>query len=353
MKKPKIFCTLGNTTDSKDTIAGMIKAGMRGARINTAYCTFKDYDTRISMLKEISSKMGINIPLMMDIKGPQLRILTSNPKMNYSIEKGIIFPVGFHDDNKEFKPYNDIDVYLNYNIKDQLKDNDLILIENGSIVTRVLENNNELYVEVINSGEGILRNKMGVNIPGKYLDLPNLSRKDEKAIEYTLKNNIEYIALSFVRNNMDLKYLQGYIRQRKKELGASSNPGLIAKIEDKHGFTNLDSIIEQGKGKEFDFWVMIARGDLFNEIPYSKLAYAQELISKKCRDKKVSFMIATGLLESMKYNPRPTRSEIGDLWNVLRDDPDYVLLSAETSNGKNPVLAVNTLNHIINEYFKI
>lgn len=347
MDKPKIYCTLGNTTDTIKVVAGMIKAGMRGARINTAYCGFEEYSKRIEMVREEASKLGTSIPIMMDIKGPQLRLHTTNPDMGYSIEQGIVFPLGFGGDLDD-----KVDIYLNYNIKDQLKEGDTLLIENGTIVTRVIENEKELYVQVVNAGEGIIRNQMGVNIPGRYLELPHLTEKDKEVIDYSLQQGLEYIALSFARDEGDMKYLQDYIMGRKKELKVENSPGLVAKIEDKFGCINLQKIIESVDREEFEFLVMIARGDLFNEINYTKLAHAQQVISKVCHKAKVPVMIGTGLLESMKYGSRPIRAEVCDVWNALRDNPEYLMLSAETSNGKNPVLAVNTLANIVNEYYR-
>ena len=328
----------------------MIKAGMSGARINTAYCSFEDYDKRIEEVRNEENKLDVKIPIMMDIKGPQLRILTADPSVNYSIKQGIVFPLGFYEDSKELKSSSDIDIFLNYNIKDEIKEGDTILIENGTIATRVLENNGNLYVQVLNQGDGIIKNNMGVNVPGRYLDLPHLSMKDEQVIDYALKNNLDYIALSFVRDGKDLTYLQDYIINKKVELGLDNKVGLIAKIEDKFGCLNFNDIIKKADKDNFDFEIMIARGDLFNEVNYSKLAHIQQYIGEICHKENVPFMIGTGLLESMKYNSRPSRAEIGDVWNALRDKPNSFLLSAETSNGKNPILAVNTLKRIIDDY---
>lgn len=353
--EPGIYCTLGNTTDLGEVVSGMIKAGMTGARINTAYCDFEDYTKRINLVKAEARKLGFEIPIMMDIKGPQLRLLTANPDMGYSIERGIVFPIGFHKDGEEFKPDPNIDLYMNYDIKKDLKEGDTILIENGTMVARVLENNGNTngntMLQVVNEGDGVIRNKMGVNVPGRYLTLPHLCAKDKAVIDYTINNGLDYIALSFVRDEQDLDYLQKYVKERATALRAGKLPGLIAKIEDKFGCINLGKIVD-AVDDDFDFMVMIARGDLFNEINYSKLAFAQQRIARYCRQRGVPFMIGTGLLESMKYHPRPTRAEVCDVWNACRDNPQYLMLSAETSNGKNPVLAVSNLAHIVGDYYR-
>lgn len=344
IEKPKIYCTLGNATDSDEVIRGMLKSGMAGARINTAYCTIDDYISRINQVKSEAAKLGKEIPVMMDIKGPQLRLHTAD-SVNYSIEKGIVIPLGFSD-----KKDSSIDIYLNYDLKGDLKEGDTLLIENGTIITRVIENNSQLLLEILNPGEGVIKDQMGVNIPGRYLNLPHLSAKDRKVIDFSLENKLDYIALSFVRDEKDMKYLREYVNERKKKLKADYNVGLIAKIEDKFGYAALPKIIEEGKKHDGDFVVMVARGDLYNEINYTKLAKAQDEIAALCKKENIPVMIATGVLESMKYNPRPTRAEIGDVWNALKTNPDYLMFSPETSNGKYPVLAVNTLSRIIDEY---
>jgi len=345
----KIMCTLGNTTDSEETISRLIKAGMNAARINTAYCSFKDYEKRINLVRSEASKLNANIPIIMDLKGPQLRIITQNPSLRYSIEKGIVFPIGFFENKNQLKREKETEIYLNYDIKKDLEEGDTILMENGTIVTRVIENNSKVYLEIINEGEGIIKNHMGANVPGKYLNLPALSRRDKALVDFCLRENVECVALSFVRSENDISELKNFIQERKVIYELNYNPKIMAKIEEKNGFQNLEKIIEVGKE---NFSVMIARGDLYNEMNYAKLAKIQSDISKRCKEKNIELVIGTGFLESMKYERRPTRAEICDVWNALRENPAYIMLSAETSNSKYPVLAVNTLSQIIEEYYK-
>lgn len=352
MKRPDIYATLGYTTDKPEVVSAMIKAGIAGARINSAYCSLDEYIERITTVREQAIAHGVEIPIMMDIKGPQLRLMTADPGQGYAIEPGIVFPLGFYEGSPEdFVPDSAHDIYVNHNIKESIKEGDTILIENGSIVTRVLENNGDVHVQVVSVGEGIIKNNMGVNIPGKYLNLPHLTQKDKEVIDFSLQNDVEEIALSFVRDQEDMKFLIGYIARRMQELDVKKRPALYAKVEDRSGIKNLYGIIQEGKrwGKG-NFGLMIARGDMFNEISYMKLSYAQEVITKACHDNGVKVQIGTGLLESMKYNTRPTRAEIGDVWNALRDNPDSLMLSAETSNSEHPVLAVRTLSSLIDDY---
>ncbi len=337
-KKPKIFCTLGYTTDNK--IEQMVKAGMYGARINTAYCTNEEHMDRIGETTEILEKYDIEVPVMFDLKGPQLRTRTANPDMQYSIEKGIVIPIGFEETD-------DADIFLNYNIKKDIKEGDVILFENGTIATRVLENNGQTLVEVMREGEGIIKNSMGVNIPGRYLNLPSMSDNDKQVLEDCLDSRTTHIALSFVREAKDMRYLRRQVDKIAKEKGLDHYISLIAKIEDKQGCKNASEILDESD------MLMVARGDLYNELNYAKLALVQESLCDLCHEKGKEVMIGTGILESMKYNTRPTRAEVGDVWNALRDKPDYLMLSAETSNGVAPVLAVNTLKRIIDDYHHV
>jgi len=356
MRKPKIFATLGNTTDSNEVIAGMIKAGMFGARINTAYCDFSDYKRRIDLVKEEAEKVGVHIPIMMDIDGPQLRILTANPKLNYTIREGMVFPLGFKKDEEENKEdkkkKGELDIFLNHDLKEKLNEGDTILIENGTIITRVLENDEETLLEVINQGEGNIRDHMGVNIPRKNFILPHLSEKDKEVIDFSLKLGLDYIALSYGRDQEDVDNLQEHILSRKRALKIDTTPGIYIKIEDRSGSDNIDKIIEAFDKTKFAAKILFARGDYFNEVNYAKLASAQYTIAEKCKRARIPFMIGSGFLESMKYNSRPTRAEIGDIWNALSDKPDELLLTAETSNSKYPVLAVTNLEYQIDRFKK-
>ncbi|MCB9359276.1 hypothetical protein H6503_05055 [Candidatus Woesearchaeota archaeon] len=345
----EIYCTLGNTTDG--AIEELLKAGMRGARINTAYCDFEDYDRRIAEVRVASEEKNISIPIIMDIKGPQLRISTADPSQSYKVESGIVFPLGYNGDRDKHK---DTDIFLNYDLGDALKEGDTLLIENGSIATRVIEKNGETLLQVIDAGDGLIKDSMGVNIPGKYLELPHLTDKDKEVIDYSIRNRLEYLALSYVRDKKDVDYLLNFLEERKQALKINYDIGVCLKIEDKFGLINLEDIITTARRKanlDQEVMVMMGRGDFFNEVNYTKIALAQQAITDYCKNQQIPVMIGTGFLESMKYSSRPTRAEIGDVWNALRDNPDYLMLSAETSNGANPVLAVNVLSRIRDNYY--
>ena len=183
-----------------------------------------------------------------------------------------------------------------------------MLIENGTIITKVVENSNYLHLEVLDPGEGVLRDSMGVNVPGKYLSLSHLTEKDKEVIDFSLREGLEWIALSFVRDENDMQFLQQYLRERKHSLGIiTRGPGICAKIEDSSGYRHLEKILSSFDRAEFDPMIMVARGDLFNEMGSVQLASAQQHIISLSHRYKIPVMVGTGILESMKHRPRPTR----------------------------------------------
>jgi pyruvate kinase len=331
--KPKIICTLGTTTDYDDVLKQMIEHGMACARINTAYASVSDYKRRIDQLR----KAG-NIPVMMDIKGPQVRIDTDK---QYRIENGDKIYIGFKDEhihfNKDF--YKDVEA------------DDIILFENGTIKTKISSKaNNKLTLEVIANGEGFLNTRMGVNVPGKYLNVPRLSEKDLEVVDFSLDYNIESIALSFVRDADDIIYLNDTINKKKEEKKVHNKIGITAKIEDKRGVENIRDIIFSARKNRIDLTVMVARGDMYVEMGYADMMNSQKHIIETCNLYKVPVITATGVLESMQTKDKPTRAEIFDVYNAIRQGTDYLMFSGETSNSHNPVLAVKTLKELIEGY---
>ncbi len=336
-KKPKIICTLGTTTDEKSILEGMVKAGMRCARMNTAYAKIEEYQARVELLRSVG-----DIPVMMDLKGPQVRLAASDA---IPIEHDDIIIAGFKDEPVHFSKdfYKDVKV------------NDLVFIENGDIRTKVSnKRNNIISLKVIEPGPGMIHKQMGVNVPGKYLDVELLSKKDKEVIDFSIKNNIEYIALSFVRDHNDIKNLCLYIEEQKEVLGEHEDykPGIVAKIEDRYGITNLRDIIRYSNNNDINLSVMFGRGDYAVERPIVELPFAQEYLVNTCRKHGVLSIIGTGILESMQYGYQPTRAETGDVFNILRQGADAFMLSGETSNSySDPVNTTQKLKSMVDLYY--
>ncbi len=339
-EKTKIICTLGTTTDDDAVLERMVNAGMTGIRLNTAYATIEDYSRRVVMAKKANKDLSV----MLDIKGPQVRLGNFDA---FTISKGREFLIGFPDANNN----SNNTIYFSKDFHKDLKKGDYVLIENGTIVTEVIEKYpSDVRLRIIEPGEGIIHKHMGVNVPGVYLHVPGLSEKDKEVISWGLEQKVEQIALSFVRDAEDLKNCYEYMKQADPKRAEKTE--IVLKIEDRFGVENLDSILKYSKKNEIKTSVMVARGDLYVELGAEELPYAQEYIIKTSQKNKVPVMVGTGVLESMQHGKKPTRAEICDIYNILRSGVNYFMLSGETSFGDNPPLVVETLTRTAKRYYE-
>jgi len=314
LKKTKIICTAGPASFSKQIIRKMFQAGMNGVRINTAYGNFAQYQSVIENVREIA-----DIPIIIDIKGPEIRIKTSRRKV---VSKGDILEIGF-----------DGEVSFNHDFYDKMKVDDEVYIDNGRIRTRVVEKKDrKLRILILNSG--VIENGKGVNIPNKRLSVPTFLEKDLEIIRFAKEHDVEYIALSFTRNAEDVRNLS-----QTNGFGG----GIIAKIENSEGVQNVEEIIDASSG------IMVARGDLGVEIEPEKVPLVQKYLIKLCNQKGKLVVTATEMLESMIHQPNPTRAEVSDVANAILDGSDAVMLSGETAVGQYPVEAVEMMTRIANE----
>ena len=315
LKKTKIICTLGPASCSKQTIERLFQAGMNGARINTAYGNLSKYQTVIETVREIAE-----IPIIIDVKGPEIRIKASQKKV---FSKGDILEIGF--DNEE--------VAFNHDFYNEMKVDDEVYIDNGKIRTRVSElKDRKLRLLALDSG--VIEDGKGANIPNKHLSVPTFPKKDLEIIEFAKKLDVEYIALSFTRNAEDVRNLS---------LTNGFEGGIIAKIENAEGVKNVEEILEDACG------LMIARGDLGVEIEPERVPLVQKSLIRLCNQKGKLVVTATEMLESMIHEPNPTRAEVSDVANAILDGSDAVMLSGETAVGEYPVPAVEMMSRIANE----
>ncbi|MGV8087381.1 MAG: pyruvate kinase [Candidatus Woesearchaeota archaeon] len=346
MKQAKITCTLGTTTDDKSVLEKMVEFGMTDVRINTAYATIEDYSKRINLVREVSKKTNYNLDIMLDIKGPQIRLGDFN---FFNIHEGMQFYVGFPEDSMH--ECESKKVIFNKDFCSDLNVGDSILIENGSIATKIeTRYNSGLLLKVINPGEGIIHKYMGVNVPGVYLNVDKLSDKDKEVIKFGLDNDVEKIALSFVRDSSDVKNCYDFMRNYSLE--KSKKTELCLKIEDKFGVKNLNKILDYTKSENIKTSVMIARGDLFVELEYGDFPLAQESIISTCKKYDVPVIIGTGVLSSMQHGIIPSRAEVCDIYYALKSGVDNFMLSGETSFGKDPALVVKTLSDISRKFYE-
>ena len=315
LKKTKIICTVGPASNSERVIKKMIKAGTNGVRINTAYGNLSQYQSTVETVRKIA-----DIPIVIDIKGPEIRIKTSQRKV---LSKGDILEVGFNNE----------EVHFNHDFYEKMSVDDVVLIDNGRIKTTVTEKGNrKLSLLVLNGG--VIEDGKGVNVPNKRLSVPTLSKNDLEIVKLAKKLAVEYIALSFTRTAQDLENLSKTHRFEGE---------VIAKIENSEGVENADEILDAAGG------IMVARGDLGVEIEPEKVPLIQKSLIKLCNQKGKLVVTATEMLESMIHQPNPTRAEVSDVANAILDGSDAVMLSGETAIGEYPVQAVSMMTRIANE----
>ncbi len=315
MKKTKIICTLGPASSSKVAIEKMFQAGMNGARINTAYGNLAQYKSVIETVREVA-----DIPVIIDIKGPEIRIRASQQKV---FNKGEILEIGFDGEEVSF----------NHDFYDEMLVDDEIYIDNGKIRTRVIEKKDR-KLQLLTLNSGAVEDGKGVNIPNKHLSVPTFPEKDIEIIQFAKKHDVEYIALSFTRNAEDVKNLSQT---------NSFEGGIIAKIENSEGVQNVEEILDAASG------LMVARGDLAVEIEPERVPLVQKALIKLCNQKGKLVVTVTEMLESMINQPNPTRAEVSDVANAILDGSDALMLSGETAVGQYPVDAVEMMTRIANE----
>ena len=325
MTKTKIVATIGPASFDESTIIKMADKGLATIRINTAHIE-PGYITDVSRLvyrinKEHNKKLGI----MVDLKGPELR--------TGQFQNGILNIVAGKIYNISDGPGGESDISINYKISDYIDKDTLIVINDGRVRFNVESIGNGIIMAQA-MDNGTLHDRSRVNIPGKYIDLGVLTDRDKMFIEESLKNDINFYALSFVQSRENVYELQDYIYDR------NGRGDIISKIETKSGYDNLESIV-----KASDF-IMVARGDLGVELPLKEVAMAQKRIINISHKYAVPTIVATQMLESMVNLDSPTRAEVSDVTNAILDDTDAVMLSEETAMGKYPVEAVTYLYEI-------
>ncbi len=294
----------------------MCRAGMNCARINTAYGTLDQYKLIVYNIRATD-----DIPVIADIKGPEIRLRVRRKRI---IKKGDVLEVGF--DREE--------ISFNHDFYDKMSVGDDVYIDNGKIRTRVVEKNKRmLRLLVLNDGE--IDDGKGVNIPNKQLSVPTLSDKDLEILDFAKEYDVEYIALSFTRSVQDVNDLKS---EADKFKGA-----IIAKIENSEGVKNFEEILDAVD------CVMIARGDLGVEIEPERVPLVQKSIIRLCNQRGKTVVTATEMLESMMYQPTPTRAEVSDVANAILDGTDAMMLSGETSIGEYPVESVSMMSRIARE----
>ena len=330
-KKTKIVATLGPSTDTPQIIEKMILEGVDVFRINFSHADHSEVKNRIKMIREVSEKTQSNTSILADLQGPKLRI--GKVKEGVRVEPGDL--VTFQ--NGENFLGNKKKVHMNYkNFSRDVKPGERVLLDDGKLIFEIVSTDKKSKVEAKVIQGGSLKSKKGVNLPNTALSLPALTTKDIIDAEFAIKQNVDWIALSFVRNSNDILDLKKLIEQH-----ADFKIPIIAKIEKPEGIENIDKIISYCDG------LMVARGDLGVEIPPAEVPLIQKELVIRAKKARIPVIIATQMMESMIDSLTATRAEVNDVANSVMDGADAVMLSGETSVGKYPVEVIQTISSII------
>ena len=328
-RKTKIICTIGPASNTKEMIVKMYEKGMNIARLNFSHGTHEDHQKVIDQINEINTNLEIPIPMILDTKGPEIRIGKFKEPVILKDEEIVTLTTN------EIEWCDEKIIFISYkNIGKIVDKGSFIYIADGTVELKVEEvKGTEVVCKVSIGGE--IGTRKNVNIPGSIVDLPAVSEQDIDDIEFGIRNNIEFIAQSFVKTPEDVLAVKKILRKHNAE-----HIQVIAKIESFQALQCLDEIIAVSDG------VMVARGDLGVQIPIENIPSVQKTIIRKCNIVGKPVITATQMLESMTKNPRPTRAEATDVANAILDGSDAIMLSGETASGKHPPRVIETMDKI-------
>jgi len=331
IRKTKIIATIGPATSSKEMLKKIISKGVNVCRLNFSHLTHDDAKEIISNIKEINQELHVHTAILADLQGPKIRVGEFKNPLNLVKGNEVIFST---KDKKDC-------IYINYqNFAKDVNAKDKVLLDDGKLALKVVSTNKKDTVVLKVVFGGLLQSRKGVNLPNTPISLPCLTKKDKEDLEFVLSEKIEWIGLSFVRKADDVRILKEIIAKR------NLHHKVIAKIEKPEAIKNIDEIIDVTDA------IMVARGDLGVEVPPQKVPVYQKMIVNKCIIHARPVVIATQMLESMLESPSATRAEVNDVANSVIDGADAVMLSGETSVGKYPLKAIDTMRNIIRDVEK-
>ncbi|NTV15133.1 MAG: pyruvate kinase [Desulfobulbaceae bacterium] len=326
MRKTKIICTIGPRTANPEMLLRLAKEGMDVARLNMSHGSLAWHQDVIRGIKRINKKIGTTVAILLDTKGPEVR--TGDVKQDLLLRKDDLLTLTVRR-QAVLEPHC---VEVSYDgFVNEVAVGDIVLIDGGMISLLVKEvRGMDVHCQCLD--EGVLTSRRHINIRGKSADLPSITEKDWQDINFGIENNVDFIALSFVRGAASIVELQRYLREKEAPID------ILAKIESAESIPHLDEIIEVADG------IMIARGDLGAELPFEEVPLLQDEIVRKCRVLGKPVVVATHMLESMIVNPTPTRAEVTDITHAVLEGADAIMLSGETATGKYPFKALATMD---------
>ena len=328
MRKTKIICTLGPSTDKGDVLRELIANGMNVARFNFSHGSYEEHGGRLANLKALREELGKPVAALLDTKGPEIRLKEFKNGVEM-LEAGQTFTLT----TREVEGTKEICSVTYKDLPHDVYEGGTIMLDDGLIMLRIEKvTDTDITCTVLNSGK--IKTKKGVNVPGVHLSMPYLSQKDREDIIFGIQNGFDFIAASFVRTAQDVYDIRNLLNEY------DSNIRIIAKIENREGVNNIDSILSAADA------VMVARGDLGVEIDFTELPGIQKNIIDRSFSFGKPIVTATQMLDSMMVNPRPTRAEISDVANAIYDGTSAIMLSGETAAGAYPVEALKTMSAI-------
>ena len=328
MRKTKIICTLGPSTDKDGVLRELVANGMNVARFNFSHGSYEEHKGRLDMLKAIRAELGKPVAALLDTKGPEIRLKEFKNGVEM-LEAGQTFTLT----TREVEGTKEICSITYKDLPQDVHEGGTIMLDDGLIKLAIKSvTDTDIVCEVLNSGK--IKTKKGVNVPGVHLSMPYLSQRDRDDIIFGVQQGFDFIAASFVRTAQDVYDIRNLLNEY------DSNIRIIAKIENREGVNNIDSILSAADA------VMVARGDLGVEIDFTELPGIQKNIIDRSFSFGKPIVTATQMLDSMMVNPRPTRAEISDVANAIYDGTSAIMLSGETAAGAYPVEALKTMSAI-------
>ena len=331
-KKTKIVATLGPATSKKEVLQEMINSGVDVFRINFSHADYDDVSKRVAMIRELDEEMGSYTAILADLQGPKLRVGVMSGEVIVNPGDEITFVTG--------EPFegNAERVYMNYkSFPRDVNPGEKILLDDGKLIFEVISSDKESEVKARVIQGGPLKSKKGVNLPNTNISLPALTEKDIQDAIFAISQDVDWIALSFVRYSQDLIDLQNLIKEHAEE-----KIPIVAKIEKPEAVKNIDKIVSYCDG------IMVARGDLGVEVPAQEVPLIQKRLVLRAKRARIPVIIATQMMETMITSLTPTRAEVNDVANSVMDGADAVMLSGETSVGNYPVEVIQKMSSILN-----
>ena len=331
IKKTKIVATLGPASSTREVIKEMMLSGVNVFRINFSHADYEDVLERIQIIRELNVKLGFHVGILADLQGPKLRVGNMAPDTIVEDGQEVRFTTEKIDEGTADA------IYMNYSqFPKDVSTGERILLDDGKLIFEVVDTDKKTSVTARVIQGGVLKSKKGVNLPNTNISLPALTKKDIKDAIFAIEQNVDWIALSFVRHKQDVEDLRQLIKKH-----AEYDIPIISKIEKPEALVNIEEIVAVSNG------LMVARGDLGVEVPAEEVPLVQKELVQHAKRARIPVIVATQMMESMIDGLTPTRAEVNDVANSVMDGADAVMLSGETSVGKYPVEVIQTMRKIV------